>query len=76
MNNQQKVVLITVVVLISTFIILSPGVILNLPPHKNRFKTRNILFTGETSVVSAVVHSLVFGIISYFFLKNISLSFV
>jgi len=50
LNSQEKLVLITVAVLVTAFVVLSPGIVLNLPPHKNRFKSRNILFTGETHI--------------------------
>jgi hypothetical protein len=73
MNSEQKMILITVAVLISAFIILSPGVVVNLPPHKNRFKSRNLFFTGETDLVAVVVHSLVFGVAAYFLLTKYTL---
>ena len=74
LNSQQKLVLITVAVLVAAFVILSPGVVLNLPPHKNRFKSRNIFFTGETHISSVLVHGLVFGVASYFVLTKYTLA--
>ena len=73
LNSQQKLVLITVAVLVAAFVILSPGVVLNLPPHKNRFKSRNIFFTGETHISSVLVHGLVFGVAAYFVLTKYTL---
>ena len=74
LNSQQKLVLITVAVLVTSFVILSPGVVLNLPPHKNRFKSRNIFFTGETHISSVLVHGLVFGVAAYFLLTKYTLA--
>ena len=74
MNSEQKLVLITVAVLVTAFVVLSPGVVLNLPPHKNRFKTRNIFFTGETHISSVLVHGLVFGVAAYFLLTKYTLA--
>jgi hypothetical protein len=74
MNSQQKLVLITVVVLVGAFVVLSPGVVLNLPPHKNRFKTRNIFFTGETHISSVLVHALVFSVAAYFLITKYTLA--
>ena len=74
MNSQQKLVLITVAVLFAAFVVLSPGVVLNLPPHKNRFKTRNIFFTGETHISSVLVHALVFSVAAYFLLTKYTLA--
>ena len=73
LNSQEKLVLITVAVLVTAFIVLSPGMVLNLPPHKNRFKSRNILFTGETHISSVLVHGLVFGVAAYFVLTKYTL---
>ena len=74
MNSQQKLVFITVAVLFAAFIVLSPGVVLNLPPHKNRFKTRNIFFTGETHISSVLVHALVFSVAAYFLITKYTLA--
>lgn len=74
MNSQQKLVLITVAVLFAAFVILSPGVVLNLPPHKNRLKSRNIFFTGETHISSVLVHALVFSVAAYFLLTKYTLA--
>lgn len=74
MNPQQKLVLITVAVLAVSFVILSPGVVLNIPPHKNRFKSKNIFFTGETHITSALVHSIIFGVVAYFLLTKYTLA--
>ena len=73
MNPQQKLVLITVAVLAVAFVILSPGVVLNLPPHK-RFKSRNLFFTGETHITSVLVHVIVFGVAAYFVLTKYTLA--
>ena len=74
LNSQEKLVLITVAVLVTAFVVLSPGIVLNLPPHKNRFKSRNILFTGETHISSELVHGLVFGVAAYFVLTKYTLA--
>ncbi len=73
MNKNQINVLVTIGILAVLFILLSPGVVLNLPPHKNKFKTKNIFFTGETGILSVIVHSLVFAVAAYFLLTNYTL---
>ncbi len=45
-------------VLAALFFLLSPGVVLTLPPVG-----RDILFSGRTSVPAAIVHSLVFVLV-------------
>jgi hypothetical protein len=43
------------------FFVLSPGVILTLPPG-----SKGIFFSGQTSVVAAAVHALVFVLACYY----------
>ena len=73
MNKNQINVLVTIGILAVLFILLSPGVVLNLPPHKNKLKTKNIFFTGETGILTVIVHSLVFAVAAYFLLTNYTL---
>jgi hypothetical protein len=40
------------------FVLLSPGVVLTLPPG-----SKGIFFSGQTSVVAAIVHALVFVLV-------------
>lgn len=48
-------------VLAALFFLLSPGVILTLPPVGH-----GVLFSGRTSVPAAIVHSLVFVLVVYY----------
>ena len=73
MNKNQINVLVTIGILAVLFILLSPGVVLNLPPHKNKFRTKDIFFTGETGILAVIVHSLVFAVAAYFLLTNYTL---
>lgn len=50
--------------LAAVFFLLSPGVILTLPPG-----SKGIFFSGQTSIAAAIVHALVFVIVLCF-LKN------
>lgn len=43
------------------FILLSPGIILTLPPVKN-----TIFFSGRTSVLAVFVHALIFAAVIYY----------
>ena len=43
------------------FFVLSPGVLLTLPPG-----SRGIFMSRQTSVIAAVVHALVFAAVSYY----------
>ena len=63
----------TVGILMVLFMVLSPGFILNLPPYKNRFKSRYIFFTGASSVPSVLVHSIIFSSLAYLLLTNYTL---
>jgi len=55
------------------FMVLSPGFILNLPPYKNRFKSKYIFFTGSSSALAVIVHSIIFSILAYILLTNYTL---
>lgn len=46
------------------FFVLSPGVLLTLPPGG-----RGIFRSGQTSVLAAAVHALVFAVVSHFIWK-------
>ena len=43
------------------FFVLSPGVLLTLPPGG-----RGVFMSGQTSVVAAAVHALVFAVVAHF----------
>lgn len=43
------------------FFLLSPGVVLTLPPG-----SRGVFMSGQTSVVAALVHSVVFVVVSHY----------
>jgi len=43
------------------FILLSPGVLLTLPPG-----SKGIFMSGQTSLIAVVVHSVVFLVVSHF----------
>ena len=55
------------------FMLLSPGFIINLPPYKNRFKSKYIFFTGSSSALAVIVHSIIFSILAYVLLTNYTL---
>jgi hypothetical protein len=44
--------------LVVLFILLSPGIVLTLPPG-----SKGIFYSGQTSVVAAAVHAVVFAVI-------------
>ncbi len=48
--------------LAALFVLLSPGVILTLPPG-----SKGILFSGQTSIAAAIVHALVFVLVLAYF---------
>ena len=54
-------------ILIVSFVLLTPGIILNLPPveflQKNEFSEKTMLFTSVVDIYSSLVHSLIFGIL-------------
>jgi hypothetical protein len=54
--------------LATLFFLLSPGVIITLPPGK-----KGLLFSGQTSVTSAIVHALVFVVVTSILKKCIYL---
>ena len=53
--------------------LLSPGFIINLPPYKNRFKSKYIFFTGSSSVLAVILHSVIFSALAYVVLTNYTL---
>ena len=55
------------------FMLLSPGFIINLPPYKNRFKSKYIFFTGSSSVLAVILHSVIFSALAYVVLTNYTL---
>ena len=63
----------TVGILMVLFMVLSPGFILNFPPYKNRFKSKYIFFTGSSSALAVIVHSIIFSILAYVLLTNYTL---
>ena len=63
----------TIGILMVLFMVLSPGFILNLPPYKNRFKSKYIFFTGSSSVLAVIVHSIIFSALAYLVLTNYTL---
>ena len=48
------------VVLAVLFVLLSPGILLTIPPVGKK-----ILMSGQTSIVAALVHAIIFGVILY-----------
>lgn len=54
-------------ILLVSFVLLTPGVILNLPPvnflQKKEFSEKTMLFTSVVDIYSSLVHSLIFGIL-------------
>lgn len=63
----------TVGILMVLFMVLSPGFIINLPPYKNRFKSKYMFFTGSSSVLAVIVHSIIFSALAYVVLTNYTL---
>ena len=55
-------------ILVTTFVLLSPGIILNFPPvdflKKKEFSEKTLLFTSVVDVYSSLVHSLIYGLVS------------
>lgn len=55
-------------VLLASFVLLTPGIIVNLPPvkfiEKRKFSEDAMLFTSVVDIYSSLVHSLIFGILS------------
>lgn len=49
-----------VIVPVLLFVLLSPGVLLTLPPL-----SKGVLMSGQTSTVSVLVHAVVFGLVYY-----------
>lgn len=45
------------------FFVLSPGVLLTLPPGSGN---RGIFMSGQTSVMAALVHAVVFAVVSHY----------
>jgi hypothetical protein len=48
------------------FVLLSPGVLLTLPPG-----SRGVFFSGQTSLAAAVVHGLVFVLVCCYFRRSL-----
>ena len=56
--------LIVYLLLVTLFVILSPGIIINFPPIDNNWSDKSsYVSTGETSLVNAVVHGILYGVI-------------
>lgn len=55
-------------ILLASFVLLTPGVIVNLPPvkfiEKKKFSEETMLFTSVVDIYSSLVHSLIFGILT------------
>jgi len=66
-------IIYTVGILMILFMVLSPGFIINLPPYKNRFKSKYIFFTGSSSVLAVILHSVIFSALAYVVLTNYTL---
>jgi hypothetical protein len=58
---------LNIIVPVILFILLSPGLLLNIPPVDGQF-----LLTGKTSIPSIIVHAIVFAIIYFLLRKNFS----
>jgi len=65
--------LYTIGIFMILFMVLSPGFLINLPPYKNRFKSRYIFTTGVTTFLSVFVHSLIFSSLAYLILTKYTL---
>ncbi len=48
------------------FFLLSPGVLVTLPPG-----SKGVFMSGQTSVMAALVHAVVFVVVSYYVLKYV-----
>jgi len=55
---------LNIIVPVILFILLSPGLLLNIPPVDNQW-----LMSGKTSIQSIIVHAIVLGIV-YFLLRK------
>jgi len=66
-------ILYTTGIFMILFMILSPGFIINIPPHKNKFKSKYIFTTGVSTLSSVFVHSLIFALCAYFILTKYTL---
>jgi len=54
----------SIIVPVILFVLLSPGVLLTLPPL-----SKGVFMSGQTSTVAVLVHAVVFGIV-YFLLRR------
>lgn len=61
---------ITSILIAILFLIMSPGMLINIPPYKNKWKTKYIFLTKETTYESIIFHSMLFGFIIYALLAN------
>ncbi len=66
-------ILYTTGIFMILFMVLSPGFIINIPPHKNKFKSKYIFTTGVSTLSSVFVHSLIFALCAYFILTKYTL---
>ena len=56
--------LVVFLIMVILFVILSPGIILNFPPIDNNWSDRSsYVSTGETTLVNAIVHGILYTVI-------------
>lgn len=63
-------IIVTSILIAILFILMSPGMLINIPPYKNKWKTKYIFLTKETTYESIIFHSMLFGFIIYALLAN------
>lgn len=63
-------IIVTSILIAILFILMSPGMLINIPPYKNKWKTKYIFLTKETTYESIIFHSMLFGFIIYALLSN------
>tara|TARA_A100001015_G_scaffold305721_1_gene398864 strand:- start:1653 stop:1979 length:327 start_codon:yes stop_codon:yes gene_type:complete len=63
-------IIVTSILISILFILMSPGMIINIPPYKNKWKTKYIFFTKQTTYESIIFHSLLFGFLIYALFVN------
>jgi len=65
----------TVGILIICFIILSPGIGTNPCSYSNnKYRYRNFLFSGNISIITILIHSIIFGGLAYLILDKYTLA--
>ena len=61
MTNQSPLIIFLILVVL--FVLLTPGIIINIPPTGDASQKDSWLFTGTTSYASAVIHGIIYAVI-------------